>query len=351
MPKVRVLVVDDSAFMRSAVARLLENDGRFEVVGQARDGNAAVKLAADTRPDVITMDFNMPGMDGAAAARAIMRQSPVPIVMLSAHTTEGAEETLAALAAGAVDFVTKPDGEVSVNLGAVKEALTSKLLANAGVNVRGLVAEAPAAEEQASSKRLRALSQPLPVGRRVLAIGASTGGPAALARLLPRLLVDKQLGVVIVQHLPPGYTRALARQLAELTQYPVTEAQPDERFEPGQAYVAQGGFHLRLAAGHFQLDQSAPEHGVRPAVDPLFQSVAQQYGARAIAVLLTGMGRDGALGMAAIKAAGGVTLAQDEASSVVYGMPKAAVQMGVVDSVAPLDRIATLVNRLLSPAT
>jgi len=351
MPKVRVLVVDDSAFMRSAVARLLESDGRFEVVGQARDGNDAVRLAADTRPDVVTMDFNMPGMDGAAAARAIMRQSPVPIVMLSAHTTEGAEETLAALAAGAVDFVTKPDGEVSVNLGSVKEALTSKLIANAGVNVRGLAAESPAAEEQASSKRLRALSHALPVGRKVLAIGASTGGPAALARLLPRLLVDKHLGVVIVQHLPPGYTKALARQLAELTNYPVTEAQPDERFEPGQAYVAQGGFHLRLAAGHFQLDQSAPEHGVRPAVDPLFQSVAQQYGVRVIGVLLTGMGRDGALGMAAIKAAGGVTLAQDEASSVVYGMPKAAVQMGVVDSVAPLDRIATLVNRLLSPAT
>ena len=351
MPKVRVLVVDDSAFMRSAVARLLESDGRFEVVGQARDGNDAVKLAALARPDVVTMDFNMPGMDGAAATRAIMRQSPVPIVMLSAHTTEGAEETLAALAAGAVDFVTKPDGEVSVNLGTVKEALTSKLLANAGVNVRGLAADTGAAEEQSSPVRLRALARPLPVGRKVLAIGASTGGPAALARLLPRLLVDKQLGVVIVQHLPPGYTKALARQLAELTQYPVTEAQPDERFEPGQAYVAQGGFHLRLGAGHFQLDQSAPEHGVRPAVDPLFRSVAQQYGARAIGVLLTGMGRDGALGMAAIKAAGGATLAQDEASSVVYGMPKAAVQMGVVDSVAPLDRIATLVNRLLSPAT
>ncbi|HEU5076048.1 MAG TPA: chemotaxis response regulator protein-glutamate methylesterase [Polyangiaceae bacterium] len=351
MPKVRVLIVDDSAFMRSAVARLLETDGRFEIVGQAKDGKEAVKLATETRPDVVTMDFNMPGVDGAAATRAIMRQSPVPIVMLSAHTSEGAQETLQALAAGAVDFVTKPDGEVSVNLGSVKEELTSKLLANASVNVRGLGAPPLAGEERPSSKRTRERSHAMPPGRKVLAIGASTGGPAALARLLPRLLVDKHLGVVIVQHLPPGYTRALARQLAEVTSYPVTEAQPDERFEPGHAYVAQGGFHLRLSAGHFELDQSAPEHGVRPAVDPLFHSVAQQYGARAIGVLLTGMGRDGALGMAAIKAAGGVTLAQDEASSVVYGMPKAAVQMGVVDNVAPLDRIATLVNRLLSPAS
>ena len=351
MPKVRVLIVDDSAFMRSAISRLLESDGRFEIAGLAKDGGDALKLVAEKRPDVVTMDFNMPGLDGVAATRAIMRQNPVPIVMLSAHTIEGADETLAALAAGAVDFVTKPDGEVSVNLSTVKDELTSKLLANAGVNVRGLAQELPAPEERPSSKRTRERAHAMPLGRKVLAIGASTGGPAALLRLMPRLLVDKNLGVIIVQHLPPGYTKALARQLAEVTSYPVTEAQPDERLEPGHAYVAQGGFHLRLAAGHFELDQSAPEHGVRPAVDPLFRSVAQQYGTRAIGVLLTGMGRDGALGMAAIKAAGGATLAQDEASSVVYGMPKAAVQMGVVDSVAPLDRIATLVNRLLSPPT
>lgn len=356
MPKVRVLIVDDSAFMRGAVARLLETDGRFEVLGQAKDGNEALKLVGEARPDVVTMDFNMPGLDGAATTRAIMKQSPVPIVMLSAHTTEGARETLAALAAGAVDFVTKPDGEVSVNLGTVKEELISKLLTNAGVNVRGLdqrgLDQAPVSlEERPSSKRTRERLHSMPAGHKVLAIGASTGGPAALARLLPRLVVDAQLSIVIVQHLPPGYTKALARQLAEATNFPVTEAQAGERCEPGHAYVAQGGFHLRLGVGHFELGKEAPEHGVRPAVDPLFQSVAQHYGARAIAVLLTGMGRDGALGMAAIKAAGGVTFAQDEASSVVYGMPKAAVQMGVVDSVAPLDRIATLVNRLLSPAT
>jgi len=350
MPKVRVLIVDDSAFMRGAIARLLESDGRFEVAGQAKDGNEALLLVAHARPDVVTMDFNMPGLDGAATTRAILNQSPVPIVMLSAHTTQGAHETLAALAAGAVDFVTKPDGEVSVNLSTVKEELTSKLLANAGVNVRGLPSE-PALEDRPASKRAREWSRSMPVGRKVLAIGASTGGPAALARLVPRLLVNEHLGVVIVQHLPPGYTKALARQLAELVSFPVEEAQAGERFEPGHAYVAQGGFHLRLSGGRFELSKEAPEHGVRPAVDPLFRSVAEQYGARSIAVLLTGMGRDGALGMAAIKAAGGVTIAQDEASSVVYGMPKAAVQMGVVDSVAPLDRIATLVNRLLSPAT
>lgn len=351
MTKLRVLVVDDSAFMRSAIARLLESDQRFDVVGQAKDGQAAVRLALELRPDVMTMDFNMPGLDGVEATRAIMNQAPVPIVMLSAHTVAGAEATLGALAAGAVDFVTKPGGEVSVNLGRVKDELIDKLLTSVGSNLRAWVPAATPPDSQPSSRRARLVARSLPGGRKVVGVGASTGGPAALVRLLPRLAIDNDVTLVIVQHLPAGYTKALARQLSEVTSYPVTEAQSDERLDTGRAYVAPGDFHLRISAGRFDLDRSAFEHGVRPAVDPLFHSIARQYGARGIGVLLTGMGRDGALGLAAIKAAGGVTLAQDEATSVVYGMPRAAVQMGVVDSVAPLDRIATLVNRLLSPAT
>lgn len=351
MAKLRVLVVDDSAFMRSAIARLLESDSRFEVVGQAKDGQDAVRLAAELRPDVMTMDFNMPGLDGVAATRAIMKSAPVPIVMLSAHTVEGAEATLGSLSAGAVDFVTKPDGEVSVNLSRVKEELIAKLLTSVRSNLRGWAPAAALPDSQPSSRRARLLARSLPSGRKVIGVGASTGGPAALVRLMPRLAIDHDVTVIVVQHLPAGYTKALARQLSEVTSYPVTEAEAGERMETGRAYVAPGDFHLRISAGRFELDQSAPEHGVRPAVDPLFQSIGRQYGARGVGVLLTGMGRDGALGLAAIKAAGGVTLAQDEATSVVYGMPRAAVQMGVVDSVAPLERIATLVNRLLSPAT
>ena len=350
MPKLRVLVVDDSAFMRTAVVRMLEADGRFEVVGQGKDGLEAQRLARDLEPDVISMDFNMPGQNGAQATSAILAQRAVPIVMLSAHTTRGAQATLQALAAGAIDFVAKPDGEVSVHLARVKDELTNKLLAAARVNLRGLGPGSLEPLPQSSARQPGGPARAALRGPRVLALAASTGGPQALARLLPRLNVQKDLLVLIVQHMPEGYTRALAQQLAEGTSYPVLEAQGGEQLNGGVAYVARGGAHLMIAAGGLlALSGAAPEHGVRPAADCLFRSVASYYGARSVGVVLTGMGKDGALGLAAIKAAGGATLAQDEASSVVYGMPKAAVQMGVVDTIAPLERIATLVNRLVSP--
>ncbi len=349
MHKLRVLVVDDSAFMRTAIARTLEADGRFQIAGQARDGQEAVVLVERTRPDVVSMDFNMPGLDGAQAARAIADRYGVPIVMLSAHTSEGARATLDALAAGAVDFVTKPDGEVSVNLALIKQELCDKLVLAATANLRGPAPGAAPPDGQALSSSFRARARSVPRGLKVVAVAASTGGPAALATLLPRLVVPPDALVLVVQHLPAGYTAALARQLAETTPYPVFEARGGERLEGGVAYVAKGDFHLSVTSSELVLDQGATEHGVRPAADRLFRSVAGVFGARAVGVVLTGMGRDGAVGLAAIKAAGGYTMAQDEASSVVYGMPKAAAQMGVVDSIAPLGRIATLVNRLLSP--
>ena len=351
MSKIRVLVVDDSAFMRGAVARLLESDGRFDVVGQAKDGEDALEQVVATAPDVVTMDFNMPGLDGARATRAILQKRAVPIVMLSAHTSEGARATLEALAAGAVDFVTKPDGEVSVNLGRVKRDLVDRLIAAAGVNREGLVPQRSALGQSPASRRLAAVSRALPEGLKVVAIAASTGGPAALLELLPQLVVGQQAAVLVVQHMPHGYTAALASQLDEVTNYPVLEASAHAKIEAGRAYIAQGGSHLIVQGEHLELSHAAPEHGVRPAADRLFCSVASTFGARAIGIVLTGMGKDGALGLAAIKSAGGTTLVQDEASSVVYGMPKAALQLGVVDGVAPLWRIATLVNRLLSPAT
>jgi two-component system chemotaxis response regulator CheB len=271
--------------------------------------------------------------------------------MLSAHTKRGAQETLKALAAGAVDFVTKPDGEVSVNLGLIQQELVSKLCAAAGVCIPALAREAGGAPGPQSSNRSSVVRAPLMPGPKVVAIAASTGGPAALSRLLPRLELGSDVLVLVVQHMPQGYTRALAEQLAEATSYPVTEAEGGEPLAGGRAFVARGDYHLRISRGKLELSQAPPEHGVRPAADHLFRSVASSYGARAVGIVLTGMGRDGAVGLAAIKAAGGATLVQDEASSVVYGMPKAAVQMGVVDSIVPLGRIATLVNRLVSPAT
>jgi two-component system chemotaxis response regulator CheB len=333
--------------MRGAVARVLEADGRFDVE-QAKDGETAIRMARDSRPDVITMDFNMPGMNGAEATRAILAERAVPIVMLSAHTHEGAQATLAALAAGAVDFVAKPDGEVSANLSSIKAELVDKLLAASGARVERLAtAELPPDSAPPTTSRVLAAARAMPNGQRLVVIAASTGGPSALARLLPRLEVGPNVAVLVVQHMPRTFTKALADQINEKTDYPVREVEAGEQLVSGRAYVAKGDYHLLLSGNTLELTQDPPLHGVRPAADPTMKAAAKTHGSRTIGVVLTGMGTDGALGLAAIKAAGGHTIAQDEATATVYGMPRAALQMGVVDSVAPLDRIATLVNRLV----
>ena len=349
--RLRVLVVDDSAFMRSAITRVLGADARFEVVGQAKDGEEAVKLAAELRPDVISMDFNMPGLNGAEATRAILAQHATPIVMLSAHTREGAAATVQALAAGAVDFVEKPDGEVSANLNAVRDQLVEKLISAAGANVRGpmTVVEVGPSDAPVSRRAPRSTPKPMPAGLRVVVVASSTGGPAALVRVLPDVVTSGKAALVVVQHMSAGFTSALAEQLAERAGYAVTEAKQGDALRAGRALVAPGGQHLVLERnGSVSLNDGPPLHGVRPAADVTLKSAAQVYGARAVGVVLTGMGRDGAMGLAAIKAAGGRTIAQDKATCTVYGMPKAAVEMGVVDEVLPLDQIGRSVSRLVS---
>ena len=349
--RTRVLVVDDSAFMRGAIARVLSTDPRFEVVGQASDGQQAVRLAQELEPSVITMDYNMPGLNGAQATRAILALRAIPIVMLSAHTSEGARETVEALAAGAVDFVTKPQGEVSASLGEVREELVGKLLAAAGANVGFGQTEpgsVPSSRSPRSSRSLQSGERAMPPGTRVVAIASSTGGPSALVRVLPTLSLGQHAALVIVQHMPAGYTQPLADQLSEISEVPIREARPGDALEPRVALVAPGGSHLTVnRAGRVALSETPPVHGVRPAADVTFKSIAQGYGGRAVGVVLTGMGRDGALGLAAIKAAGGHTVAQDRQTCVVYGMPKAAVEMGVVDEVVPLDRVGRLVTKLV----
>lgn len=356
MSRIRVLVTDDSAFMRQVVTRALEGDARFEVVGAASSGAEAVELCRKLRPDVVTMDFNMPGMNGAQATRAILAERATPVVMLSAHTQQGAKETLLALEAGAVDFVTKPSGEVSAHLGDAKAELIEKLLAASGANVAAL-APRPVERERLPASEPEGRSSPhssrrfAPAGlHRLIVVASSTGGPQALLRVVPFLKLPARAALIIVQHMPDGFTAALAEQLSEAAGFEVREAQSGDLVGPGSALVAPGGSHLLLdRTCRVQLRTDPPVHGVRPAADPTLVSAAQSFGARTIGVVLTGMGRDGAKGLAAVKASGGATLAQDKATSLVYGMPKAAVELGVIDTISPLDRIAAVINRWLDP--
>lgn len=347
--RIRVLVADDSAFMRSAVARLLGADARFEVVGQAKDGQEAVELAAELGPDVMTMDFNMPRLDGAAATRKILASRRVGIVMLSAHTREGARETLEALSAGAVDFVTKPGGEVSTNLGDVRQELVDKLLCAASARVgapRAADSSPGTPEAPPVSRRAPRAAPTLPAGLKLAVIAASTGGPAALESVLGQLAPATDLAIVVVQHMPAGYTGALAERLDGLSSWTVREAKEGDRLAAGVVLVAPGGQHLEVErGGAVRLTDAAPVHGVRPAADVTLRSAAMAFGARLLGVVLTGMGRDGATGLAAVKSAGGLTIAQDAGSSTVYGMPKAAVDMGVVDHVVSLREVPVAITR------
>lgn len=399
--RIRVLVVDDSAFMRSAVARVLASDPRLEVVGQARDGQDAVELARRLQPDVVTMDFNMPRLNGAEAIRAIFSERPVPVVMLSAHTSVGAKETVEALAAGAVDFVTKPQGEVSVDLSDVKDQLLDKIVAAAAarpmvplaveppegappdppgraerttVNLRGKDVAAAIAAAQA---RGSAAQRPAPVvaqGRvssvareesarasrssfssllePAVIIAISTGGPAALERLLPRLAADFPAGVLIVQHMPAHFTEALAERLDELSALRVREAREGDRISIGTVLIAPGDHHVVVErGGNLKLMSGPPVNGCRPSADVTFQSAAPVYGGRMVGVVMTGMGKDGALGLAAVRAAGGRVVAQDRESSVIWGMPKAAVDAGVVHDVVALAALAPFLRRLADGLT
>jgi two-component system chemotaxis response regulator CheB len=352
MSKLRVVVADDSAFMRGAITRLVSSDERFVVVGQARDGEEAVRLAAELSPDVMTMDFNMPGLDGAAATRAILTKRPVGVVMISAHTAEGARETMEALSAGAFDFVTKPGGEVSAQIATRRDEILTKLAAAARARVGSAIDTPPP-----PSVRPRAITgslslgpravAPLPPGLRLVVIASSTGGPAALERVVSKLTSRPNVAYLLVQHLPEGYTAALADRLGALSPLRVREAEDGARPEAGLLLVARGGRHLELdRGGAVRLVDTPPVHGVRPAADVTMRSVAAVFGPRALGVVMTGMGRDGAMGLATIKAAGGVTLAQDQATSTVYGMPRAAVELGVVDQVVALGDLAATIERL-----
>lgn len=341
--RIRVLIVDDSLFMRAAISKTLAN-GPFEIVGQAKDGNEALAQVAKLTPDVVTMDFNMPGMNGAETVRALMAKKPTPVVMFSAHTKQGAKETFDALAAGAVDFVTKPAGEVSVDLSKIAEELSRKLQAAASSRPRVSSPSIPLPKRDSSpaittgSIPRTTLPGALP---RLCVVAVSTGGPAALSEVIPALPADLRLAVVVVQHMPAGFTAALAERLHAASRVAVREAQHGDRPLPGGVLIAPGDKHLEFDdTGMCVLTDGPLVNGCRPAADVTMLSAVKVYGRRTLAVVMTGMGKDGAAGALAIKKAQGKTAAQDQETSVIYGMPKAAIEAGAIDEICALGDIA-----------
>ena len=337
MSKIRVMIVDDSLFMRAAIAKALD-PAKFEIVGQARDGQDALAKVMGLAPDVITMDFNMPGMNGAETVRALMHQRPTPVVMFSAHTVKGAKETFDALAAGAVDFLTKPAGEVSMDLSKIAGELTQKLTAAAQSRPRAATPVVPTRP----SGRFSAVSMTNPGAMpRLCVIAVSTGGPAALSEVLPALPADLKLAVVIVQHMPAGFTGPFAERLDGTSRVSVAEAKAGDRPMAGHVLIAPGDHHLEFdERGAVTLTDGPLVNGCRPSADVTMISAAKVYGRRTVGVVMTGMGKDGMAGALAIKRADGKTIAQDQASSVIWGMPKAAIDAGAIDETVALSDIA-----------
>jgi two-component system chemotaxis response regulator CheB len=362
---VKALVVDDSQFMRTVVRTALEG-ADYEVV-EASDGETAVQATHRHDPDVITMDVEMPGMNGIDATEAIMSTQPTPILMLSAHTERGAEATFNALSKGAVDFLPKPDGEVSTDTGDLAMDLVAKVETVRGADVSAVTPEAdsgddgaigladPDATGDATADDVE--SSVGEVGREyvehpTVVLGASTGGPKVIQRVLYDLPRDVDARVLIVQHMPENFTARLADRLDSVSSYDVREAEDGMRVGGGEVVLARGGKHMRVdsySGGRIRLRLTDEEkvHGVRPAIDVTMHSAATTIDDPLVGVALTGMGRDGARGIEAIKQVGGTTVAQDEASSPVWGIPRSAVETGAVDTVVGATEIADAVVRTL----
>ena len=348
IPSVRVLVVDDSALMRKLIPQILQTDNSIEVVGTAMDGNFGLKKIEELKPQVITLDLEMPGMGGLDMLKEIMRRHRLPVIVVSSHSTQGASVTLKALALGAFDFVAKPN-DVYARMPEIARELIAKI--KAAAQSRG-VQLTPATANLRPSDKARLDSKKPPT--RIVGIGISTGGPQALQYTLSQLPGDFPGSIVVVQHMPEGFTEMFARRLDESCSISVKEAQSGDLLLAGRALICPGSRHIkvkRLPLGDIVVLSDDPRvNGHRPSADVLFKSLAEEFGARGIAVIMTGMGEDGAQGLGVVKTAGGMTLAQSEESCVVYGMPKAAIERGFAMRIVALDSLANTLQAQCLPA-
>ena len=356
--QIRVLVVDDSILTRRVISATLESAPDITVVGTASNGADCLASVERLSPDVVTLDVEMPGMDGFEVLQRLMASRPIPVIMVSYLTRTGTDATVRAMLAGALDFVAKPGGPIMRDLAGLQDELLRKVRAAARSRPkRPGISPRPAVEPRLRlAPRMDRLA---PLGRvqagerfeRLVVIGTSTGGPQALQVVMGGLVPDPRTAYVLVQHMPAGMTAVLADLLNDTAAMPVREARSDDRLEPGAALLAPGDFHLRLGpGGTIHLDQGPKVHFVRPSVDVTLLSAAELYGDRTVAAILTGIGSDGADGAAAIHAAGGRVIAEDESTCTVWGMPKAVAERGVAEAIVPIHEVARTISKLAAPA-
>jgi two-component system, chemotaxis family, protein-glutamate methylesterase/glutaminase len=335
--KTRVLIVDDSPLIRQILSDMVNAEPDLEVVGHGRDGSESVALTRDLKPDVVTMDVDMPNMGGLEALRQLMMETPVPVIMISSLTREGSRETFQALNAGACDFICKPQHGALSAIHQLQSELIMKIRSARHATVRGH-----------HVRGVRAAFAPN-TSDRVVLIASSTGGPRALTTVFECLPRDFPAPILVVQHMPPGFVDGLARRLSRIGNVICSEAKTGDRMVPGRAIMAPAGLHMRVARdGTLSFDDTEIVNGVRPSADVLFRSAAEAFGSRCVAAVLTGMGRDGAEGALAVKRAGGTVFAEAEQTCTIYGMPKATAELGAADAQVPIDQMAVALTAALS---
>lgn len=346
MSKIKVLIVDDSAFMRKILSDIVTSHPDIDVISTAKNGEEAIKKIQQDKPDVVTLDVEMPIMDGLSALKKIMDDYPVPVLMLSSLTKEGADSTIKALQYGAVDFIAKPSNIFKINVDDMKQQLIDKIIVASKVKFRKNIlykTKSLSVSRKTEYRQKTTISRKGKV-KRIVAIGTSTGGPRALQNVLPHIPKDIDAAIVIVQHMPPGFTKSLANRLDSISEISVKEAEHNDILLPGHAYIAPGSEHMEVVkeGDNFiiKLNKELPVSGHRPSVDVLMNSLAKTGVRNIVGVILTGMGSDGAAGLKNLKSNSAYIIAQDEESCVVFGMPKSTIKLGVVDKVLPIDDIS-----------